>query len=458
MINKIKFSAIGFFLMFALTTAAQVNSEKTRKKIAQEIEYSLQKELLDVWYPACLDSADGGFLSTFNNEFKATGKQDKFLVTQARHTWTTAKAAALYPDKKFYPRLAQHGFEFLRDKMWDKEYGGFYDLVDKKGNVLAGGESSKTAYGNSFAIYALAAYYQLFKDPAVLDLVRKSFLWMENHSHDPVHLGYFQHLDRDGTPLKRKASTPPGSALGYKDQNSSIHLLEAFTELYAAWPDSLVRVRLQEMFDLVSKTITNEKGDLVLFFQPDWTPVSFRDSSKNFILQNHQLDHASFGHDIETAYLLLEAAEGLGIKDIRPTLTLGKKMVDHALKNGWDEKLGGFYDEGYYFKDSSGIIITLPSKNWWAQAEGLNTLLLMANYFPDDPMNYFEKFVKQWNYIDEYLIDHDHGDWYQAGLDETPDSKSNLKGHIWKGAYHNFRSLANCIKELSLENSKSTHE
>ncbi len=37
-----------------------------------------------------------------------------------------------------------------------------------------------------------------------------------------------------------------------------------------------------------------------------------------------------FPTEVETAYLLLEAAETLGIKDLQPILTLGKKMVDHA--------------------------------------------------------------------------------------------------------------------------------
>ena len=70
------------------------------------------------------------------------------------------------------------------------------------------------------------------------------------------------------------------------------------------------------------------------------------------------------------------------LKTIRLHLRVAKKMVDHALQNGWDDSVGGFYDEGYYFKDKEGITITHDTKNWWAQAEGLNTLLMMADLFP----------------------------------------------------------------------------
>ena len=86
-------------------------------------------------------------------------------------------------------------------------------------------------------------------------------------------------------PIKRTADVPSTSDLGYKDQNSSIHLLEALTELYQVWPDPLVKERLAELLYLVRDKITNSKGDLALFFQPDWTPVSFRDSSEAIIMR-----------------------------------------------------------------------------------------------------------------------------------------------------------------------------
>ena len=110
--------------------------------------------------------------------------------------------------------------------------------------------------------------------------------------------------------------------------------------------------------------------------------------------------------------------------------------------------LGGFYDEGYYFKDKPGITITVESKNWWAQAEALNTFLLLSDEYPNDPMEYYEHFTKEWQYVQTYLIDHEHGDWYDEGLDKSPERKKALKAQIWKGSYHNFRALMNCINRI----------
>lgn len=441
---------IFYVTMLLACRSSEVNQERLR--LADEIEHSAQTELLDKWYPAAVDTLHGGFLSAFTFDFQPAENQNKMIVTQARHVWTTAKAAMAYPGSGHFLKASAHGATFLKDIMWDKTHGGFHTLVDRQGNVISTSNEQKTAYGNAFGIFGLSAYVMASGDSAALSLAKKAFMWLEEHSHDPVYKGYFQHLRRDGTAIKRYASVPSTADLGYKDQNSSIHLLEAFTELYQVWPDPLVAERLKEMLVLIRDTITTEKGYLTLFLQPDWTPVTFRDSSEEVIMKHHNLDHVSFGHDVETAYLMLEASHVAGIKDDSVTLRIAKKMVDHALLNGWDSVAGGFYDEGYYFRNKPGITITRDTKNWWAQAEGLNTLLLMADLFPDDDQKYFEKFKLMWNYIDHNLIDHEHGEWYAGGIDKQPDMKTALKGHIWKASYHQYRSMENAVKRLRAGN------
>ena len=442
-----------FFAVVSIQpVAAQQANTTERLQLAKQMETSVQTELLNKWYPQCYDNLYGGYLSTFKYDFKPTGPQDQFIVTQARHVWTTSKASSQYPEKSYYLYGSKHGFQFFRDVMWDKTYGGFYNLVDRQGHNKSNPNVPKDAYGNAFAIYALAAYYKASGDTAALDLAKKAFLWMEAHSHDPVYGGYYMHLKVDGTPVVRDAAEPSTSDIGYKDQNSSIHLLEAFTELYQVWPDDLVRKRLQEMLFLIRDKLVTKQGYLVLFFETNWTPVSFMDSSEAYILQHHNLDYVSFGHNIETTYLMLEASHALDLQHDTLTAIVGKRMVDHALKNGWDNSVGGFYDDGYYFKGRDTITITRSTKNWWAQAEGMNTLLLIADMYPMDAMQYYDKFKKQWNYIQTYLIDHEYGDWYAEGIDQSPQTKTGLKGHIWKGTYHNFRAMKNCIKRLGCGN------
>ncbi|MBA4408671.1 MAG: AGE family epimerase/isomerase [Bacteroidota bacterium] len=433
-------------LIFSCSSPEKV-SQVSDQRIFNELSESLNKGILKVWYPRTIDSISGGFLSDFDYKWEMKGPQNKMIVTQSRHVWTCSSVAEFYPEKKdYYLKIARHGFQFLKDKMWDTRLGGFFTLVDREGNVLKSGKSDriiKEAYGNAFAIYGLSAFARASSDTTALALAKKTFLWLDRHSYDPQYGGYFQFLEADGTPLKDGFNgTPP------KDQNSSIHLLEAFTELYRVWPDPLVKNRLLMMLSLIRDRITNPKGYLQLYLNQDMSPVSYRDSAEEVRKKNWARDHISFGHDVETAFLMLEASEIAGLGNDTLTLRKARKMVDHSIKNGWDNAVGGFYDAGYYFKNQDTVTIIKDTKNWWAQAEGLNSLLMMAELFPDDQHNYKSLFLKEWEYVDKYLIDHEHGDWYEGGIDKEPGEKLAMKAQIWKGNYHTSRSLMNCLKRL----------
>jgi mannobiose 2-epimerase len=417
-----------------------------RDIICSEMQRVLDRELA-MWYPLCMDTACGGYYSDINFRWELEGPQDKMVVTQARHVWATANAAMFYQKDNTLRTIGAHGVEFLRDRMWDHEFGGFYDLVSRKGEPRReDGQIVKRAYGNAFAIYGLAAYYAASGDTTALKLAKDGFAWLEQHSHDPAHGGYFQFMSRDGTPFTSGyGSYPP------KDQNSTIHLLECFTELCRVWPDPLVKERLHSLLRIVRDTITMEKGYMMLFFQRDWAPVSYRDASPVERERNYEFDHVSFGHDVEVAYLMLEASEALGIKNDTTTLRKAKTMVDHVLRNGWDEQQGGIFDGGYYFPGQEKPSIVRRTKEWWAQVEAFNSFLIMSELFPSDPMQYYDRFCDQWDYCKKYLIDSVYGGWYWGGADIVPSITRSAKGSIWKADYHTSRALINCIRKLKGE-------
>jgi mannobiose 2-epimerase len=412
--------------------------------LIQQMQFAAKDLLIDRYYPTVVDTVYGGYLSTLSFDLKPTGAQEKSVTIEARHLWSTSKAYQFYKSEA-YLSMARHGFLFMKDKLWDKEYGGFYGMADRHGNIT---NNTKDLFGNSYALFGLAAYYGASHDAEALALIKKLVAWMEQYAYDAANKGYYSSLQRDNKRIIRLPGTADNSPQGYKDQNSTVHILEAFTELYTVWPDPLVKKRLQEMLKLVRDRVVHPQGYVQFYFKNDWAPVSYRDSSDAAIMKYRNIDHVSFGHDIETAFLLLDASRVLGYYQYKQTKKVAKWMVDQTLRYGWDKENGGLFDEGNYMHGAATPVVTKSTKSWWPQAECMNCLLIMADLFPNDEINYERYYRSTWQYIKTYLLDYNYGDWYQGGLDKEPQQKERPKASIWKGTYHTFRALSNCINRM----------
>lgn len=418
--------------------------------LSEILHHHFHDDLLRKWYPLVIDKKHGGYFTNATHDWQLVSEQEKMIVSQARHVWTTSKAALFVPDGSTYEAYAMHGLHFLRNFMWDERYGGFYQIRSREGGYTdcRGWGEEKRTYGNAFGIFALASLYGLTNDCNILAFAKESFDWLETHAYDAECKGYYQFLTRQGEPFDDSSQYRSVASdireVGLKDYNSSIHLLEAYTELLRVWDKEVLRAKLASLLELIRDTMVTTNGYLQMFFTRDWTPVTFRMASEATRTLNYGLDHVSFGDDMETAYLMLDASHALGLHKDSKTLTVAKHLLDHAIDNGWDQDLGGFFDAGYYVHEPERCTIIKNTKTWWAQAEALNILLLFSRIFPED-RRYLELFEMQWKYIDKYLLDHRNGDWYERGVDKDPQVRSFPKSHMWKCTYHTGRALMNCL-------------
>jgi mannobiose 2-epimerase len=424
--------------------------------LSESLYNHLRDDLLAKWYPLVVDQKHGGYLTNLAHDWQLASEQEKMIVSQARHVWTTAKVAMFMPESSTYEAYARHGLRFLRKFMWDGRYGGFYQIRSREGGYsdCRGWGEEKRTYGNAFGIFALAALYGLTRDSAVLAFAKESFEWLETHAYDNECKGYHQFMTRQGEPFDETSQYRSVASdireVGLKDYNASIHLLEAYTELLLVWNAEILRAKLTSLLELIRDTMVAKMGYLQLYFTRDWIPVTFRMASEATRTLNYGLDHVSFGNDIETAFLMLEASYTLGIRNDSRTLAVAKHMLDHAISSGWDRDLGGFFDAGYYLNGSDQCSIIRNSKTWWSQAEALNTLLMFSRIFPENS-RYRELFEQQWSYIDKYLLDHRNGDWYERGIDNDPNVRYAPKSHMWKCTYHTVRAIMNSVALTSDE-------
>jgi cellobiose epimerase len=389
---------------------------------AQTFEYYLTEKILKAWYPLAKDSDFGGYRSDFSYNWTSNGQHNKLIVSQARHLWVTSRAALLFPEEPMYKELATHGFHFMRDKMWDQQYGGFFYHMNRAGNSHL--DSRKRIYGEAFAIYGLSMYYLLTGEEEALDLAIKTFHWIEEHGLDKVHNSYFQYTSRNGTPILTDD----------KEHNNVMHLLEAYSALYDVWPNKQLYDAIHNIIYLLDERLRSPEGFLYTYFNRDLTP-----SSNNF-------NEVSFGHNVQVGYLVHDAFQLMDEEIPAKTKAFIKEIIDHTLTYGWDQTRGGIYNLGRF--NNPGYSITNSEKNWWTTAESLNSLLLIKNLYPEEA-KYQEMFDKQWEYVLTYAMDTVRGGWYTTGLDTRASAITSNKGHIWKTSYHTGRALFNAYMDES---------
>jgi mannobiose 2-epimerase len=418
--------------------AAQLPGTEEIIPLRRKIDEIVRRELTERWYPRALNQELGGFHQTFARDWSPLPDENRFLVYQARMTWTAAAFAAYSPPHRDeYVRYARSGIEYLDQVMRDREQGGFHWVVDPQGQVSLRLGDEKHVYGTAFALYAASKVFELTHDDLALKVARDAFDWLETRAHDGEHGGYLEAIRRDGTPVLTWDETAPmarrldrlGTYYGFKSMNAHIHLLEALAEFSRVEKTPLVRSRLQEVHAIVRDKIAAEPGALNLYLTRSWqaTPA-----------------HDSFGHDIETAYLLVEAAEALDIPDDPGTWHMARRLVDHALDWGWDTRYGGFYYKGEAFGGEAFD----QHKDWWTQAEGLNALLLMHRKFAPETDRYWKAFLQEWAFIENHLIDPVHGGWYMGTTREGALIGEGRKATQWKANYHTARAMMNVVSML----------
>jgi mannose/cellobiose epimerase-like protein (N-acyl-D-glucosamine 2-epimerase family) len=388
------------------------------------IERILTENIVPFWYPETLDRENGGYRLNHDAQGKWRGPANKFLVTQARQVWFFARLARSPYGKPEHLDAARHGFAFLRDHMWDAEHGGFFWEVDAAGSKPT--LPHKHLYGQAFALYALSEYALVSHDAEAEALARKLFDLLERRAHDARYGGYREFFARDWGPAPFVFPSYMGT--GQRDSklmNTHLHLLEAFTTYYRLTKEPLVRERLLELVQIETNTVLR-KGVAACTdeYAPDWTP--------------RRAERASYGHDIENVWLVMDAVDALGLPQA-PLGDLYRALVDNSLQYGFDKERGGFYSSGRL-----GQPADRTEKVWWTEAEGLVATLTLYRFTNDE--RYRDAFTRTLQWIDKGQVDWKNGDWHEMILPDG--SARGLKAYAWKGAYHNGRAMLRCIELL----------
>lgn len=391
-----------------------------------EFKNILEHNILAYWLNHGLDERNGGFVGHVDFNDQKDFNAPKGCVLNARILWTFSAAYRALP-KPEYLAAAQRAFDYVLAHFEDQKNGGVYWSVTANGQRL---NVRKQTYAQAFAVYALSEYYAATSNALALNKAQKFFGLMEKHSVEKEHGGYVEALGEKWEPIV-DVRLSEKDANEKKSMNTHLHVLEAYANLARVWPEPAVREALRGLLEVFLQRIIDPRhGHFNLFFNEAWhvrSPI------------------VSYGHDIEGAWLLDEAARVYGDEALRHEVERHTLRLLEAALEGLDEDAGLMNEKNL----ATGHLDS--DKHWWQQAEALVGLLNAYELTRSE--KYLEHFFAVWNFIKRTIIDHEHGEWYwkvnRAGALFSEDEKIGF----WKCPYHNSRACLEVmarIKRLAL--------
>ncbi len=385
----------------------------TLETYAQRIENDLRDNVLPFWIQHVVDRERGAFHGALTNDLVVDPAAERGALLTCRILWTYSAAFLRYRDRS-YLEMADRAQADLLDHFADRERGGYFWSVAADGTVR---QDRKQVYGQAFAIYALSEYHRASGKPAPLEQAIALFRLLEQHARDPLHGGYLEAFARDWQPIAdvRLSAVDQNDP---KSQNTHLHVMEAYTNLLRVWPDeSLRRAQAALLGTMLDRILNPRSSHLGLFFAKDWTPRSAK---------------ISYGHDIEAAWLLTEAADVLGDAAlVGRTHALAPRIADATLAEGVDV-------DGAIFNEGGPHGLTDTNKEWWPQAEAVVGFLNAYQLGRDE--RHLRAALKTWDFIEQRLVDRQRGEWLRGVTRDGTVLADQLKVSFWKCPYHNGRT------------------
>ena len=413
-------------------------------RLTKEMKKHLCTVILPFWLRR-RDDVNGGFTGYMDYDLHDDDKAVKGGILNSRILWFFSSVVKAMNQgqiseedligykKSDIEAAADHAYEFLRDVIYDKENGGLFWSVTYDGKPY---DTTKHTYNQGFGLYGLAAYYEITGKREALNLALDLFDVIEDHCRDKD--GYGEAYNRDFTPASNEKLSENG-VMASRTMNTLLHVYEGYAKLLEAlkeredYPSRVVKVSDRMIFQL---KIFNEK----IYNPARHRQEVFFDKKYNSLIDLH-----SFGHDIETAWLI---RWGLQVLKMRPSVPDHKDLIDETCRMAVDltEKIYNDCFDGHSLPAEKEGNEVHDHRVWWVQAETVNGFLY--EFMVNGDKKYLDVANATWDYIKEKVIDHRKGsEWYwELYADGSPIPDRPIVEE-WKCPYHNGRM---CLLALSL--------
>ncbi len=342
---------------------------------------------------------------------------------QARHVFSYA-TGYLLSGRSRYLQQAQSTADAIVEKGWDKEYGGWYDAVDKQGRPR---QSTKDLFMQTYAITGLSLLYITTLNVSLGYYIDRSINLLEKQALDSSAGGYYRTLYRDLSVKNRTKEFTPNIAplSGYL-----MYLYPVLRkEEYIRQVQRQLRLAHRYLRDSHKKWVRES-------FTADWEPLPKKNRRVNV------------GHNIEVVWLLLRAyvlTKKTTYK--KRALALYQKLKRHA----FNARQGVWYNK---LRLGTSKVIDSTS-SWWVQAYGNMCQLYL--YRVTDKAKYLEQFTKGARFWNKYFVDDRYGGTYLKVntkgelIKDDKAVRSKTSYHAMEHAFLNYLYVTLWVEEASVQ-------
>ena len=380
-------------------------------------------DIIPNWTKFAQDKESGTFYTTLDSLWQPTGDQNKYPSMISRHLFSYS-VSYLLSGNEDYLVIADSTVKWLLNQAWDKEFGGWFDSVDGKGNPV---QTTKTTFVQVYAITGLVMYYFVTHDKTVLRYIEKSNELLEQKVWDKVAGGYYNTMNRDWTILDSN-----------KDFASQMTPVSGYLlYLYQATKEKKYLDQTKRILDVTTYNMTdNDSGWILESYDCNW----------RYLAGKAVESEINVGHNIEVAWMLLRSYLLTGDKD---QLEAAKKISSKI------ESSFVFNNHNIWLTSTSRYSINQGSRTyWWVQAYGNMFKQYLYRIFKDD--QYIDAFQRGGEFWDSGFLDKRHGDTFYS-VDSTGSNKDAHKADRYKTSYHSMEQcLINYLSLSSWTNNEPT--
>lgn len=382
---------------------------------AQEVKEHLQNKIIPFW-ENLKDEEYGGYYGYMGYDLVVDKKAAKGCILNSRILWFFSNCYMLLKDEKLL-EYARHAYDFLKEKCIDRTNGGVYWSLHYDGSPE---DTTKHTYNQAFAIYALSSYYDASGEKEALAIAESLRKIIETKCRD--NYGYLEAFNARFEPEDNDKLSENG-VIADKTMNTLLHVFEAYTEYYRVTGDRETGKDLRFMLDLIADKVYNPLlGRQEVFFDRTWHPL---------------IDLYSYGHDIETAWLVDRGLEVLGDEKYTAKLSpITKTITENIYRRAYQ-------DHSLVNEAENGVVDT--TRVWWVQAEAVVGFLNGYQKSPERT-EYLGAAEDIWNYIRTNIVDKREGsEWFWA-IDKETRPLDRPIVEPWKCPYHNGRMCIEVIR------------